>query len=111
MTMRFLCRLKATAPSHKIQWFDQIESNEVAKRVYDASVNMGKGTAVKLLQEAVGCPVDGLWGPKTIAAVNAEGDALVGAFKQVRSSHYVVIAQNNPEDEKYLDAWLARANA
>ena len=93
------------------KWFDQIESDEVAKRVFDAAVNMGPGTAVKLLQEAAGCPVDGLWGPDTLAAVNAEGDALIDVFKQERSAHYQDIVLNDPEDAPYLGAWLARANA
>ena len=66
------------------QWFAQLASDEVAKRVFDASVNMGPGTAVKLLQEAVNAEpsiidktvpiaVDGVWVPLTVDAANSCG--------------------------------------
>ena len=48
------------------KWFDQIASDELAERVFDSAVNMGPGTAVKLLQTAAGCPADGVWGPQTV---------------------------------------------
>ena len=58
-------------------WFDRLNSDEVAKRVLDASVNMGKGTGVKLLQRAINSSVnpdaprldvDGKWGPGTVSS-------------------------------------------
>lgn len=39
--------------------------------MFDVAVNSGITTAVKLLQRAVGTKDDGIWGPKTAAAVNA----------------------------------------
>jgi lysozyme family protein len=98
-------------------WFGQLISDEVAKRVYDASVNMGGGTAVHLLQQAVNdsSPAtvlneDSQWGPKTVGAVNAcDPVTLVAAFKSARAFHYECIVKANPADEKYLAGWLARA--
>ena len=95
----------------------QVADDEVAKRVLDASVNMGEGTAVKLLQQAVnsfhvGNPltVDGGWGPNTLTAVNAVNPAtLVAAFKNARCEHYEAIVAANPAKAQYLPAWLARA--
>lgn len=97
------------------KWYAQLASDELAKRVFDAAVNMGPGTAVKLLQNAAGCAADGCWGPATLAAVNAMGDFLVGPFKVVRLAHYQTIVKWNPGLAHYLGTesnpgpWWARA--
>lgn len=88
-----------------------LNSDEIAKRVFDAAINMGSHTAVKLLQSCLGPSIepDGIWGPLTVTAVNeADLNALVEAFKTARADHYRKIVQNNPESEKYLKGWLAR---
>lgn len=98
------------------RWFDQLASDEVAKRVFDAAVNMGEGTAVKLLQTAiegaigVSVGVDGSWGPRTLSGANAcdSGD-LTAAFKAARTSHYREIVLKRPSLAVYLQNWLARA--
>ena len=99
------------------QWFDQITSDEVAKRVFDMAVNGGAGTSTRLLQQAVnsfhvGNPlvVDGGWGPKTVNAANLCNPlTLVAAFQNQREDHYRAIVVANPADAKYLAGWLARA--
>lgn len=83
-------------------WMQQIVSDDVAKRVMDAAVNMGAGTAVRMLQTAAGCPSDGKWGPATLAAVNSLGNALVGVFQVVRLGHYQLIVKDNPSLAHYL---------
>lgn len=96
-------------------WFTQMVSDELAKRVFDFSVNGGAGTAVQTLQKAVNAlggslTVDGGWGPMTLAAVNAADQAaLVTAFINARVAHYQAIAAANPADGQYLKAWTARA--
>ena len=96
-------------------WFDQLLSDEIAKRVFDAAVNMGAGTAVKLLQIAINAlggslTIDGTWGPATLAAANgSDPTALYQAFITARENHYREIVQKNPADTKYLPEWLARA--
>lgn len=91
------------------QWYEKLLDDELVKRVFDAAVNMGPVTAVKLLQKASGCPVDGHWGPLTVNAANNAGAELVEAFKEVRGDHYRDIVAANPQDAIYLQAWLARA--
>ena len=92
------------------EWLDTLTSTEIAKRVFDSAVNQGSQTAVKLLQLAVSVSyshlyADGLWGPKTLATVNAApSDALVQAFKNERIDAYQRIGGTN------LKAWIARAN-
>lgn len=94
-------------------WFQQLLSDDLSKRVFDAAVNMGSSEAVKLLQAALGASVaqDGAWGPVTLQAANsANPDVIVEAFKQVRITHYKAIVESNPADAKYLSEWLARAS-
>jgi lysozyme family protein len=96
-------------------WIEQVASDNLAKRVFDASVNMGQGTAVRILQNALAecaraLTADGRWGPTTVAAANACNPAdLTMAFIACRCQHYRDIVENNPAKVKYLDAWLARA--
>ena len=102
------------------QWMEHLNSNNLAMRVFDSAVNMGPGTAVKLLQVSVNSLqnnsliVDGGWGPNTVKQANqvsAPSDTnIVMAFKHARSEHYQHIVANNPSNGKYLAAWLARAN-
>jgi hypothetical protein len=96
-------------------WFEQLVSDDVAKRVFDFSVNGGPGTAVKTLQRAVNAlggnlTVDGGWGPNTLAAANgADQTALTQAFINARVAYYQQIAAENPSDAQYLAGWTARA--
>lgn len=98
-------------------WFAQLISDDLAKRVFDFSVNGGGGTAVKTLQQAVNIlggnlTVDGGWGPATLAAANgANQAALVQAFIATRVAHYQAIVAANPVDAQYLKGWLARAQS
>jgi lysozyme family protein len=98
-------------------WFDQVASDELCKRVFDYAVNANGVTAVKRMQQALnslgGAQIgeDGHWGPMTLAAVNAaDPGALVAAFKAKRLEHYQAIVAANPARAQFLKAWTARAN-
>lgn len=98
-----------------------IESQDVANRVLDAAVNMGPGTAVKLLQSAVNrlftsqaqsIAEDGRMGPLTLGAVNSrDADEVLAAFRAERSDYYRDLVAKNPDSAPYLKGWLARAMA
>ena len=88
--------------------FDGMNSDELAKRVFDAAVNMGSGTAAKILQRVLGVTPDGVIGPATVVAANS-GDH-VAAFISARKQHYISIASANPAKKQYLKQWLARAS-
>jgi lysozyme family protein len=96
-------------------WYAALNSDDLAMRVFDCAVNQGPGTAVRLLQEAVGAcgdpiAVDGEWGPLTVNAANAIDPAfLLAGFQARRAALYQEIVGRNPQDAKYLKAWLARA--
>ena len=97
------------------EWYAQLASDEVAKRVFDMGFNTYPTTAVKLLQMAVNdlfisppypLAEDGVWGPLTIAQTNLLTEAdLVLSFQQVRVAHYKKHDANSP----YLAQLIARA--
>jgi lysozyme family protein len=100
-------------------WFAQVASDDLCKRVFDFAVNGGHGTAVHCLQQAVNslatdgaAPIaeDGGWGPITLNAVNAaDPAALLEAFKAKRLAYYQDIANEDPAKARYLATWTTRA--
>jgi hypothetical protein len=93
------------------QWLEQLQEDELAKRVYDMGVNAGLGTAVKLLQNCLAIHADGVLGPLTVKEANEHGPGLVDTYKAAREQHYREIVEKHPSNAQYLDGWLARARA
>jgi lysozyme family protein len=79
---------------------------------FDTAVNMGSGRAVRFLQSAVGCDVDGDFGPKTERAVAAcdRGTALA-RYCSAREAFYRRLVENKPDLGVFLKGWLNRLNA
>ena len=78
---------------------------------FDMCVNMGKRTAVKVLQRAAvnrgrDIDVDGGLGPATIGALKGVEIDRVRAF---RVKYYVDLITNKPEQEKFYLGWFRRA--
>lgn len=91
---------------------DAIDSQDVAAKVFDVAVNMGVVTSARILQQAVGVPVDGIVGPHTIGAANAmDAIALLGMIRARAASHYREIAAANPNLAPDLNGWLTRLNS
>lgn len=101
---------------------DQLTSQKAANKILDMAVLAGQGTAVRLVQRALGLKEDGAWGKMTMAAAQASGDALVGLLCTVWAASLTAIADtkiaaakkaNNATLEKYWTqvkpGWLARA--
>jgi lysozyme family protein len=79
---------------------------------FDTAVNMGVGRAVRFLQGALGCGVDGNFGPGTAQAVaDCDLGATVAAYCQRREDFYRTLAKNNPKLGVFLKGWLNRLNA
>lgn len=115
------------ADIYRVHWWDalglaRLRDQQVASKVLDATVNMGKAAGVRLLQVAANCCldpadtnavrllVDGLLGPKTVAAVNAItpreillelGFAMLDRYHRILELH--------PEMEIYRHGWAKRA--
>lgn len=91
--------------------YSQIENQDVAWKLFDAGVNIGVGTAVKLLQSALGVPVDGSFGPNTLFATNEAGESILASYKAKLTKHYEDLVQLNPNLGRFLNGWLRRANS
>ncbi|AHB49033.1 hypothetical protein W911_12455 [Hyphomicrobium nitrativorans NL23] len=75
---------------------------------FDAAVNHGPVTAIRILQEAVGTTVDGKIGPLTRAAISRMplADALA-AYAAIRERRYRAL----PHFPRFGRGWLRRVNA
>jgi lysozyme family protein len=79
---------------------------------FDTAVNMGIGRAVRILQTALGCGVDGDFGRATAsAAAECDIGATVTEYCRIREGVYRSLAERNPKLAKFLKGWLNRLNA
>jgi lysozyme family protein len=91
----------------------------LALAVFDTGVNMGVGTAVKLLQRAINdllpqqkwVAADGKLGEKTLrAAKSLDPKRLALQLCNRREERYHAIVRANPTQRKFLRGWLNRLN-
>ena len=74
---------------------------------FDTAVNMGTGTAIRMLQTALGCLVDGEMGPLTYAASSAANLAqLLAAYADLRRRRYRSLATF----ARFGHGWLTRVD-
>lgn len=88
--------------------FDRLNSDDLAKRVFDAAVQLGSTEAIKLLQSSVWPPLeqDGIWSLEIITAANgAFPEDVIRLFKTHRLKYYLENLNGNPAEEK----WIMRA--
>jgi lysozyme family protein len=89
--------------------YDRINDQDVANKVFDLSVNVGKKHGVKILQEAAGVETDGKYGPKTEAAVNAHlYGSLTPIIRIAAENYHKEVVATHPEDAIFLMGWLRR---
>lgn len=81
---------------------------------FDAAVNMGVGTAIKMLDQAADLPAH--LAPDAALMARLKAKAAVGKIPQVadaefaeRIARYHAIVRAHPVDEKFLHGWLNRA--
>ena len=100
---------------YKRDYWDKNRIEEVPQELwhiyFDMCVNMGRRTAVKILQRAAnskgkGLTVDGGMGPSTIGALKGVGIERVRAY---RVKYYVDLINAKPEQEKFYFGWFRRA--
>jgi lysozyme family protein len=95
-----------------IEPFSNIPFDELRAQLIDYGVNSGVDTAKRALQKVLRVPVDGIIGPRTLAALLAQdwrfvNDALVAA----RVQHLVRIVESDASQKTFLFGWLRRAIA
>ena len=82
-----------------------------ALAVFECAVNQGPGTAIRLLQQALGVTVDGQFGARSQAALSASHRSpdMLSTFLALRVQRYVAIKATNPaEYEEDNKGWFRR---
>lgn len=99
---------------YKIEFWDKFQGDsildpKVAESIYDFGVNAGIKTATKICQIIVGTTPDGVFGPKTLQAINSVSpDIFVLSFAIAKISRYVNIVDKDRSQIKFLLGWLHR---
>ncbi len=79
---------------------------------FDTAVNMGPGRAVRFLQGALNCSVDGAFGSGTErAAAECELLPTIEAYCEARLNYYRRLTDQRPELRVFLKGWTNRVNA
>lgn len=90
--------------------FDGVVDELLRWQVVDAGVLSGPARVTRWLQEAVGAPVDGILGPRTLTAINAAPAhrvALLFAAKRIPFLGRLIEADRS--QAKWAAGWFARA--
>jgi lysozyme family protein len=92
----------------------ELPNDALAALAFDAAVNHGPQTAIKLLQQAAGVPdakCDGQWGTDTRAKVTAAAANAAGLAETLllrRERYYRRLVETNPKLGTFLKGWMAR---
>jgi lysozyme family protein len=98
----------------------QVKSYSLASKIMDMSVNMGAPRATKIVQMCCGLEMDGAFGSKTVAALNAAAPKeLLLKICAAQEAYYRHLADVNPEKySKFVVTkdgddghWIRRARA
>lgn len=92
-------------------YYGSIESQATANKLFDMGVLFGVGTAVGLLQRALGVSPDGVFGPETLQAVNEHPSSLLGAYKAQLVNHVQLVVSAKPETREFMNGWIRRINS
>ncbi len=98
------------APLYEADYYNAAHANEcpagVDLMVFDQAVNEGVGRAIRHLQQALGVPADGAFGPQTRGALqDASATVLIGALHDINADYYDSLASTYPQFER---GWHAR---
>lgn len=90
---------------------DQIKSQSLANILVDWVWGSGV-SGIKIPQQLLGVTADGIVGPKTLAALNAQKpEAFFNLIKNRREQFFNTIVKNNPSQKVFLKGWLRRLNS
>jgi len=91
--------------------FDNLASQQLATKLFDAAINMGSGGEIGVLQRALGVPVTHIMDATTVAAENTVGPGFLQTLVTKLEDYYKSLATAHPDKyAKYLSNWLHRAD-
>jgi lysozyme family protein len=95
-----------------------ISNQSVASKIFDSIVNIGRITAIKLLQKtltsATGIRLikDGELGKKTLGLINQLAPKIIiNFFSLALAQYYTNIVNDHPKNGIFLKGWLRRADS
>lgn len=90
---------------------DQIKSQSLANILVDWVWGSG-AHGIKIPQQLLGVQADGIVGPKTLAAINAQKpEAFFNLIKNRREQFFNTIVKKDPSQKVFLKGWLRRLNS
>lgn len=96
---------------YRVNYWGESGANMVGPKLgfclFDAAVQHGPRTAIKMLQRAVHVPDDGLFGPVTEMAVQQTKVPHLEMLAE-RAKYYSQIVQNDPSQAVFLGGWYRR---
>lgn len=103
---------EAMAVCQQKYWkFDGIQNQNIANKCLDLVFNAGHN-GTKIIQKCAGVAQDGVYGPETERAINAQDSLfLLLDMRKEQSDYYTHLAEMNPRYMAYLHGWLRRAAA
>jgi lysozyme family protein len=96
-------------PFYKALYWDKSYCNQLPigldYMVFDASVNMGVGQSIRLLQKSLGCVADGVIGPNTMKLINeSKVNDMIDKYSAQKEMFYRSLALFNT----FGKGWLSR---
>ncbi|MGE4267190.1 MAG: glycoside hydrolase family 108 protein [Deferribacterales bacterium] len=90
---------------------DSIAFQAVAEELFLSAVNIGIKKAVMLAQEVSGTKIDGVFGEKTLMAINnVNASDFCERYTELEMQYYEDIVERKPKQKKFFNGWIARAN-
>ncbi len=92
---------------------DSINNQSLAMYIVDGGLTQGRILIAKYVQSILGITVDGIFGPKSINAINMLNNpgVLFEALKCKRIDRYNNIVNRDATQQKFIKGWINRANA
>ena len=102
-------QIEDVKPFYKALYWDKSYCNQLPTgldyMVFDASVNMGVGQSIRLLQKSLGCVPDGVIGPNTMKLINeTKVNDMIDKFSAQKEQFYRSLALFNT----FGKGWLSR---
>ena len=89
--------------------FDKITDHRLRHLLVDFSTTSGPSPAIQCLQRTLGLTVDGILGPKNLAAANGHNPVvLTNKLVAERIRLIAKIVSNNPSQSRFVLGWINR---